>query len=355
MDCARYESGMDDSPMFDDAEFDSHTYTMKQSDVGLNSLYVLNAECMALIAKAVGDHEGCNLFLETHRRMSESIRTQLWNEKAGIFENKFWDGRFSPRHSPTNFYPLIAGIATREQADRMVKEHFLNPKEFFGDFVIPTISRSDPAFATQFYWRGTIWGPTNYLVYSGVKRYGYDDVTMTFADKCFKLFKEEWDAGNRCDELYRASGGSGGGDIHYTWGSLLLLIGSEHYLDVGGPSESGLRFGAIDPPTKGVMTNAYVDGKKYDIEIGSDETLLSRSGEILFKADASVVVSDWSHQESLLVKFNLRSSVNSSVMIGRAGFVKRVLVGKEEVEFSHMGNDCVVFTVPSGESSVRLL
>lgn len=85
------------------------------------------------------------------------MRQLLWNEHDGIFENRYWDGRFSKRLSPTNFYPLHAGIPTTEQV-RMVHEHLLNPEEFWGKYVIPTTARNDPALQDQYYWRGDIWG-----------------------------------------------------------------------------------------------------------------------------------------------------------------------------------------------------
>ena len=36
-------------------------------------------------------------------------------------------GEFSPRLSPTNFYPLIAKVPTQEHARRMIQEHYFNP------------------------------------------------------------------------------------------------------------------------------------------------------------------------------------------------------------------------------------
>src|SRR6516225_9368081 len=88
---------------------------------------------------------------------SGSCGERLWSDSDGIYENRFWDGRFSKHLSPTNFYPMFAGIATQEQAERMVREHLLNPQEFWGTYVAPTIARNDPAFKDQFYWRGDIW------------------------------------------------------------------------------------------------------------------------------------------------------------------------------------------------------
>ena len=51
---AKWESGMDDSPMYDDATYDARTYTMNLNDVGLNSLYALDAECLASLAATLG-------------------------------------------------------------------------------------------------------------------------------------------------------------------------------------------------------------------------------------------------------------------------------------------------------------
>jgi glycogen debranching enzyme len=88
--------------------------------------------------------------------MKRRVRERLWNDADGIYENRFWSGEFSKRLSPSSFYPMLAGIATPQQAERMVREHLLNPREFWGEYVAPTTSRSDPAFADQYYWRGSL-------------------------------------------------------------------------------------------------------------------------------------------------------------------------------------------------------
>ena len=111
------------------------------------------------LRRCSGKDDDSRAFAAEYEQMKQRIRDKLWNEKDGIYENRFWDGRFSQRLSPTNFYPMFAGIATPEQAERMVKEHLLNPQEFWGKYVAPTIARNDPAFPDQFYWRGYDLGP----------------------------------------------------------------------------------------------------------------------------------------------------------------------------------------------------
>lgn len=148
--------------------------TLNLNDVELNSLYALDAECLARLAALLGMDEDRPKFSAEYEKMKRLINEKLWNERAGIYENRFWDGRFSPRLSPTNFYPLFAGVAGPDQARRMIREHLLNREEFWGPNVAPTIARNDPAFADQFYWRGDIWGPTNYMLYQGLNRYRFD-------------------------------------------------------------------------------------------------------------------------------------------------------------------------------------
>src|SRR5262245_42553857 len=93
----KWESGMDDSPMYDDAGYDENTHTMKMNDIGLNSLYALDAECLSKVAAILGNEEDSRRFSLEYERMKRLINTTLWNEKDGIFENRFWNGAFSPR------------------------------------------------------------------------------------------------------------------------------------------------------------------------------------------------------------------------------------------------------------------
>ena len=98
---------MDDSPMFDEATYDPRTYTMNLNEVGLNSLYALDAECLAKLAATLGREDDQRRFSTEYEKMKALVRDKLWNEHDGIYENRFWDGRFSPHLSPTNFYPAV--------------------------------------------------------------------------------------------------------------------------------------------------------------------------------------------------------------------------------------------------------
>lgn len=222
------ESGLDNSPMYDGVPVDPAIHCLRLHDVGLNSLYVRDCEDLAALADTLGHVSEA----QELRARAESFRSALcglWNDEFGLFLNRRTDTReWSYRLSPTLFYPLLAGAATPEQARRMVAEHLLNPAEFWGDWVLPSIARNDPAFPEQHYWRGRIWPPMNFLVYLGLRRAGLKDAQAALAEKSRELFLREWRRDGHVHENYSAIDGWGcpyeWSDRFYHWGGLLGLI-----------------------------------------------------------------------------------------------------------------------------------
>lgn len=222
------ESGLDNSPMYDEATYDPQSHVLRFADVGLMSMYIADCDALAVMADGLartGD-------ARTLRNRSEKYRAKLqslWSPEAGIFLNKdMRTGQLSPRLSPTNFYPMLAHAATPEQAELMVKKHLLNPDEFWGEWIIPSIARNDPAFKDQNYWRGRIWGPMNYLVYLGLRNYDLPEVRAQFVDKSYALFAKEWRQHGHVHENYNAILGEGddvsSSDRFYHWGALLGYV-----------------------------------------------------------------------------------------------------------------------------------
>ena len=349
---ARWESGMDDNPMWDDVHYDPHTYTMDMDDVGLNSLYALDAESLAALAAQLGKEDDRKAFLADYEKVKQRVREKLWNDADGIYENRFWSGEFSKRLSPSSFYPMLAGIATPEQAERMVHEHLLNPKEFWGEYVVPTTPRNDPAFADQYYWRGSIWGPTNYLLYHAIDRYGFDGTALEFAQKSYALFMDDWKNNQHDNELYHAWGGSGGGDTHYTWGALLCLLGVEQFMDAN--PWDGLRFGALNPGADGRLHRATWQNHSYDVTIGPSKTEVARDGKTRFRADAGIVVRGY-EESSGRVSMKLKSERDFHLTIGEIGAgPEKVILDGKTVGQVKVNQGAATFAVARGEHRVEL-
>ena len=222
------ESGLDNSPMYDTTTYNDKSHVLEFADVGLMSMYIADCDALAEIADALQKSSEAKELRARSARYRTKLAT-LWDDHAGIFLNKdLHTGQSSARLSPTNFYPMLAHAATAEQARTMVENHLLNINEFWGEWVIPSIARNDPAFHDQEYWRGRIWGPMNYLVYLGLSNYEAAAPRKEFAQKSYSLFLKEWNEKGHVHENYNAILGTGddvsSSDRFYHWGALLGYV-----------------------------------------------------------------------------------------------------------------------------------
>ncbi|MFO7933472.1 MAG: trehalase family glycosidase [Bacteroidales bacterium] len=224
---AAYESGLDNSPMYEDVPFDTSGNVIPLGDVGLMSLYVGDCEALEFMARELGRSKEEEELSQRAERYREKIRG-MWDEEFGLFLNRRIDlDTNSRRISPTNFYALISGAPTQEQAERMVREHLFNPEEFWGEYVLPSIARNDPSYTGRDYWRGSIWAPMNFLVYLGLRNYDLPRARQALAEKSRELLLEEWHRNAWVRENYDARHGGYPGhrsDHMYHWGALLGMI-----------------------------------------------------------------------------------------------------------------------------------
>jgi len=347
---AKWESGQDDLPTWDDVPFNNESGTLTMNCVDLNSLYALDAWCLSQIASLLSKHDDSESYLTEYEKMKELINTHLWNQREGFYLDRFWDGRFSTRRAASNFYPLLARIPDEPRARLMVNKHLLNPKEFFGEYMIPTISRDDPAFKDQQYWRGTIWPPTNYLVYQGLKAYGFDAVASEFANKSSALFLQSWKNFGLCPENFNSRTGEAGGERYQSWGPLFALMALEEYIDFT-PWE-GFRFGMINPEDDGVLSRVGIQGRHYDVEVDTGEILLREEGREIFAADGGAVIRHFLYTENE-VSFEIKSTEKRRIKIHFLKKGKYQLLLDNQLKPLFKGRS-YKFDVPEGDHSVLI-
>jgi hypothetical protein len=283
---AAWESGQDDLPSWDEAQWVPETETFDLDAVDLNSYLALDLECLAQIAAVLGDAAKEADYRARRDALVVGVNEHLWDEASGMYRDGLWRGGLSPRLAAANFLPLLAGIPSTERARRMV-EVLLDAARFWGDYVVPTVSRDDPAFRDQQYWRGTVWPPVNYLLYQGLRRYRFDDVAAQLAERSVALFLGTWRRLGICPENFDSVTGEPGGTRYQSWGPLLGLIGVEEFLDV--TPWDGLRVGSPQPPA-GALRRVPLDGRGWTVELGPRETRVAVEGRALVVCDAPVVL-----------------------------------------------------------------
>jgi hypothetical protein len=346
---AGWESGQDDLPVWDDVPFNAASGTLAMNCVDLNSLYALDAWCLAEIASVLDQPVDAERYRQQYERMKALVNAKLWDETEGFYCDRYWDGRFSAHKAASGFFPLLARIPDDARAQRMLK-HLLDPRQFWGDFVIPSIARNDPAFRpeSQQSWRGAIRPVTNYLVYQGLKAYGFDAVASEFARKSAEMFLTSWKSFGLSPEDFDSLTGEAGGDRFQSGGPLAALVAVEEYLDFT-PHE-GFRFGILKPDAKGKLSRVLVQGRHYEVEVSNSSTVLREEGETLLAIDGGAVVRRFLYNESE-VSFALKTLKPREVRLRflKKGKYQMLIDGRVEDVFSASSRK---FDVPEGDHTV---
>ena len=86
---AQFETGWDDNVAFENTMLVGNT--MNADAVDLSSLWSIDAEFLARIAKALGKVDDALRFESERDRMNKRINHRLWNDEMGIYCSRFWE------------------------------------------------------------------------------------------------------------------------------------------------------------------------------------------------------------------------------------------------------------------------
>lgn len=146
---AALESGLDNSPMYDDIPFNKETNRLELEDVGLTGLYILDCRSLIELAKIIGRDEDVDELSERMEKACEGLET-LWDEENGFYYNRRTDtGEFSRRISPTNFYALFSPDVSIERQRRIATSIIITRMNFTAngccrllqETILPTLTK----------------------------------------------------------------------------------------------------------------------------------------------------------------------------------------------------------------------
>lgn len=162
--------------------------------------------------------------------LKNAIQYNCYDEKDGMFYSvdlnllpitngglhcgapRHWDCVIERIGCWSSFLALWAGIATKEQAERIVKENLLDEKAFCAPFGVRTLSKYEKMYVIKksgnpSCWLGPIWGISNYMVFRGLVNYGYIDEAKILAQKNIELLGSDIEKSGELHEYYHPETG----------------------------------------------------------------------------------------------------------------------------------------------------
>jgi hypothetical protein len=197
------ESGIDNSPVVSDKP------SLVTEGVDLQCYIYREYLAMTVLAERLGKKDDAALYASKAVDLKKLVASRMWNDKDGMFYNiDSRTGGMVKIKEWTNLTPLWAGIASPEQAKRLIDGHVLNTREFWAEKGLRTLSADEPLYdAKNGYWRGPVWVVSSYMLMHGLYNYGYKKEAAELADKVVGLLTADLNKTGGMNETYNPETG----------------------------------------------------------------------------------------------------------------------------------------------------
>jgi putative isomerase len=204
------------------------------ASIYLNCLMVKELEAIIYLAEQLDMDEIAISYEKMLKETKEAIQEHLWDPKDGFFYSAdlnmreyerpehWWDNHpGGPPHWDcvierigvwSGFLALWAEVATTEQAERVVKENLLDTSTFNAPYGVRTLSKMEKMYDVRATgnpsnWLGPLWGPSQYMTWHGLVKYGFEKEARELAIKTVVLFGRDYEQNGALHEYYLPSNG----------------------------------------------------------------------------------------------------------------------------------------------------
>lgn len=205
--------------------------------VDVNAMLVKEAKSLEKMALELGLKEEAQKWRQDHQKRAKLINETFWDEENGFYYNVDKETHTFSHESKNDlkrdeiigFLPLWAGIATEEQAEKLV-EKLTDPDHFWRKYGVPSLSASDPYYNDKGYWNGPVWVEWNYLVMQGLLKYGYEKEAKELVDRVAESMIIQLKKNHTLWEFYSPDEKWGGYHQTYIWAGIInrMLMDVHH-------------------------------------------------------------------------------------------------------------------------------
>lgn len=195
-------SGMDDLPP------QVAMYRQKKASDCAPALTTSQLIRMAKILKMVAGEQGLSedvkMYEEDIALRSSALKTCAWDEESGYFGYVVHDEQKNPvgvfktdkgenlSKGMDGIYPLIAGICTKEQEEKLLG-HIFSEKEMFSKVGISAVDMSASYYEPNGYWNGNVWFSHQWFIWKTMFDLGKMDEAYRIAKTALDSWKKEVD------------------------------------------------------------------------------------------------------------------------------------------------------------------
>lgn len=139
---------------------------------------------------------------DEQKLLKKYIKEHMWNPEKAFFFDRQADGKQGEFMGIGAFWALWTDLLDKNEMDAFVA-HLKNPETFFRHHPVPSTPADHEKYQAEGrYWQGGVWAPTNFMIFSGLKNKGYDNLAFELGMKHHQRVAEVFDKTGTFWEYY---------------------------------------------------------------------------------------------------------------------------------------------------------
>ena len=205
----------------------------------LTLMIIKEEQSLSKMADALGKKEESRMWKERAEGVAGLVNKRMWDDSTSCYYsvNKKTHGwhfmtRDLRRQEIIAFLALWADAAPKDRAEKLVKI-LSDTNRFWRRYGVPTLSARDPWYSPYVdyccKWNGPVWLLWDYMVYEGLRDYGYTDLSHQLAGKMLNAAVVQLKKNHNYWESYSPDNEVLNSPPNYIWDAILARLLIEEY------------------------------------------------------------------------------------------------------------------------------
>ena len=205
----------------------------------LTLMVIKEERSLAKIATILGKRSESEKWLKLAEQTTRLVNERMWDDSTGFYysvnktDHSFrFMTRDLRRQEIIGFLALWAEAAPKERAARLVQT-LTDTTKFWRRYGVPTLAADDPWYSPYVdyccKWNGPVWLLWDYMVYKGLKHYGYHQIATDLAGKMLSAVTFQLSKNHQYWESYSPDNEVLNCPPNYIWDAIISKMLVEEY------------------------------------------------------------------------------------------------------------------------------
>ena len=205
----------------------------------LTAMVINEMRCLASMANALGKEKESKSWTKKADQTSNLLNELMWEQNDHFFysvdkkdHSFYFMDRDLRRQEIIGFLPMWASAIDQEKAGLLVGT-LTDTTKFWRKFGVPTLAADDEWFSPYVdyccKWNGPVWLLWDYMVYDGLKKYGFDKEASELADKMILAVKTQLSKNHNYWESYSPDNTVLDCPPNYIWDAIMAKLLIDEY------------------------------------------------------------------------------------------------------------------------------